>query len=412
MTRRDDPQVDVRRRTFVGRRVGPRTGSGRSPSVDRRARRTDVLPLGVRLPELDAAPRGAAGSRGTRARSRSARGPCRCSRASAATRGRTGRTRRERSPAPRSRGLRRTAEHARRDDDRSDGTAQPMHVRVITDRATRVGCAPVVSTRRRPGCGYRRRMRRRAARVLSGIFAFGWIVLPGFGAIDLTVTWRPGLAAGARGGLGPLLHGRRRRALRRRAARPRPRRPASRSWRSRRSRSRSRVSSHGSAASSCSLRQSPLGAAVVRDLVPRRAATAAPRSVDAAPRARGDRGGAVARVRPRHVGAEPARARGDGHHELDRPPLGAGRARPRARGAPRDRRRASRPAPVRPGVRGVAAGYLGLVSFAWEDAAGGFGRAWSAAAMAWGAALAAVALVDGARGPRAPSPRPTRCACA
>jgi hypothetical protein len=27
--------------------------------------------------------------------------------------------------------------------------------------------------------------------VLSGIFAFGWIVLPGFGAIDLTVTWDP-----------------------------------------------------------------------------------------------------------------------------------------------------------------------------------------------------------------------------
>ncbi len=41
---------------------------------------------------------------------------------------------------------------------------------------------------------------------------------------------------------------------------------------------------------------------------------------------------------------------------------------------------------------GVVAAYLGLVSFAWPDAAGGFGQAWSAAAMAWGMALVAVAL--------------------
>ncbi len=41
---------------------------------------------------------------------------------------------------------------------------------------------------------------------------------------------------------------------------------------------------------------------------------------------------------------------------------------------------------------GVVAAYLGLVSLAWPDAAGGFGRAWSAAAIAWGVALVALAL--------------------
>ena len=65
--------------------------------------------------------------------------------------------------------------------------------------------------------------------------------------------------------------------------------------------------------------------------------------------------------------------------------------------------------PLLPGVRadlrrlvpaccGVAAAYLGLVSYAWPDAAGGFGRAWSVAAMAWGALLVAAAAVDAVRG--------------
>ena len=27
--------------------------------------------------------------------------------------------------------------------------------------------------------------------MLAGVFAFGWVVLPGFGAIDLAVTWNP-----------------------------------------------------------------------------------------------------------------------------------------------------------------------------------------------------------------------------
>lgn len=57
---------------------------------------------------------------------------------------------------------------------------------------------------------------------------------------------------------------------------------------------------------------------------------------------------------------------------------------------------ALRPAatPFIPACVGIAAAYLGLVSFAWQDAAGGFGRAWSVAAMAWGLVLVARALAD------------------
>ena len=50
--------------------------------------------------------------------------------------------------------------------------------------------------------------------------------------------------------------------------------------------------------------------------------------------------------------------------------------------------------PFIPACVGIAAAYLGLVSFAWQDAAGGFGRAWSIAAMAWGLVLVARALAD------------------
>ena len=61
-------------------------------------------------------------------------------------------------------------------------------------------------------------------------------------------------------------------------------------------------------------------------------------------------------------------------------------------------------AAVRPGLRplapacaGVVAAYLGLVSYAWPDAAGGLSRPWSVAAMAWGSALIAVATITVAR---------------
>jgi hypothetical protein len=60
---------------------------------------------------------------------------------------------------------------------------------------------------------------------------------------------------------------------------------------------------------------------------------------------------------------------------------------------------ALRPAliPLAPSCAGIVAAYLGLVSFAWEDAAGGFGRAWSAAAIAWGLCLVALSLTASAR---------------
>ena len=48
--------------------------------------------------------------------------------------------------------------------------------------------------------------------------------------------------------------------------------------------------------------------------------------------------------------------------------------------------------PFVPVVVSVAAFYLGLVSLAWPNSAGGFSRAWSAAAIGWALALLAVAL--------------------
>ena len=49
--------------------------------------------------------------------------------------------------------------------------------------------------------------------------------------------------------------------------------------------------------------------------------------------------------------------------------------------------------PLVPACAGVVSAYLGLVSYAWPDAAGGFSRPWSVAAIAWGALLVAVAAV-------------------
>ena len=43
---------------------------------------------------------------------------------------------------------------------------------------------------------------------------------------------------------------------------------------------------------------------------------------------------------------------------------------------------------------GVAAAYLGLVSIAWPNSLAGLGQAWSIAAMAWGVALLAVAVAQ------------------
>lgn len=52
---------------------------------------------------------------------------------------------------------------------------------------------------------------------------------------------------------------------------------------------------------------------------------------------------------------------------------------------------------------GIAAAYLGLVSLAWPDAAGGFSRPWSAAAIVWGAAVVTASLA-GSQATAAPTP--------
>lgn len=61
--------------------------------------------------------------------------------------------------------------------------------------------------------------------------------------------------------------------------------------------------------------------------------------------------------------------------------------------------------PFVPACAGVCGAYLGLVSIAWPDAAGGIGAVWSALAIAWGVGLVGVALVRRELTPAAsPSP--------
>jgi hypothetical protein len=50
--------------------------------------------------------------------------------------------------------------------------------------------------------------------------------------------------------------------------------------------------------------------------------------------------------------------------------------------------------PFVPVCAGIAASYLGLVSVAWPDAEGALGQAWSIAAIVWGLALLATAFTD------------------
>jgi hypothetical protein len=51
--------------------------------------------------------------------------------------------------------------------------------------------------------------------------------------------------------------------------------------------------------------------------------------------------------------------------------------------------------PFVPTCAGIAAAYLGLVSFAWQGSPGAFATAWSAAAIVWGLALVAAASLRG-----------------
>ena len=50
---------------------------------------------------------------------------------------------------------------------------------------------------------------------------------------------------------------------------------------------------------------------------------------------------------------------------------------------------------------GLTAAYLGLVSYAWPDAAGGFSRWWSAGAVLWGLALVLCAWLRSSSAPAA-----------
>ena len=61
--------------------------------------------------------------------------------------------------------------------------------------------------------------------------------------------------------------------------------------------------------------------------------------------------------------------------------------------------------PFVPACAGIAAAYLGLICLAWPDAQGGLGHAWSAAAMAWGLALLVAAVLPWSRRP-APARQP------
>ena len=238
--------------------------------------------------------------------------------------------------------------------------------------------------------------------MLSGIFAFGWIVLPGFGAIDLTVTWDPDWPQVLEAGWGlfftvvvgvPFVVA---------AARPRAASPGV---------AQLAVAAIALAVSAVVAREPGvlvlaaavvLGAAVVRDLT---------RDV---PRPR-RRGLSMPLLALGAIGAVPWLAYALDMWALNRQELveaditnsidhysvqgalGLALAVLPVIGARADLRA------LVPVCAGVTGAYLGLVSFAWEDAAGGFGRGWSAAAMAWGAALAVVGLVDRGRMSRAES---------
>jgi hypothetical protein len=239
-------------------------------------------------------------------------------------------------------------------------------------------------------------MRLTATRVLAGLFAFGWIVLPGFGAIDLTVTWSSEWPQVLEAGWGlfftvlvgvPFVVA---------AVRPRA---------SRAGIVQLAVATVALTVSVLVGEESPLVWVVVA-LVLQTAvvgALAAPTWRAAAPRA----GVSVPLLVLALAGAGSWLAYATDMWDLNRqdlpdaditngidhyavqgalglalvllPLLAAARASLR---------------PLVSGCVGVVASYLGLVSLAWQDAAGGLSTEWSAAAIAWGLALLAVTLVE------------------
>ena len=239
-------------------------------------------------------------------------------------------------------------------------------------------------------------MRVRAMRILAALFAFGWIVLPGFGAIDLTVTWSDDWPQVLEAGWGlyftvlvgvPFVLA---------AVRPQASRPVVGQLVA----AAVVLAVSAVAAQEVGVLVLAMALAVETAVVARLA-----RRERSAPGVAGGRSFplvalAAAGVVPwlayaydmwslnRQELVDADLTNGIDHYSVQGA-LGLALALlPLLAAARRDIR------PLVPLCVGVASAYLGLVSFAWQDADGGFGRWWSAAAMAWGLGLVLVALWD------------------
>ena len=242
-------------------------------------------------------------------------------------------------------------------------------------------------------------MRETVVRAIAGLFAFGWIVLPGFGAIDLAVTWNSDWPQVLEAGWGLFFTALVGAAFVLVATRPRACGPGLIQL----------VLTSGALAVSAAVADEPplfwLAAALALE-------TAIVGGLSRRPR----RGVGVAQMptgvsRPllllAGLGVVPWlayavdmwRLNRDGRIDAD---ITIGVDHYAVQGAlglalavlPFVAALRSDVRPFIPLCTGIAASYLGLISFVWSEAAGGFGRAWSAAAIAWGLALVAVPLVE------------------
>jgi hypothetical protein len=259
--------------------------------------------------------------------------------------------------------------------------------------------APTDRPRAHGGCEMVARVRLVLARVLALLFAASWIAFPGFGAIDLSVTWDPDWPQVLEAGWGlffTVLVGVPFVVV---AARPR---------------------SHGPAVAQLAVATIALAVSVVvgREgaltwvsvllaietflvawlCAPARRSRTASRRLDAAMLALAALGVVPWLVYAVDMWAANREGRSDSDitngidHYAVQGALGLALAVLPAVAS-------VRPVltPLAPVCAGIAAAYLGLVSFAWEDAAGGFGPGWSAAAMAWGFCLVSVSLAAAVR---------------
>ena len=240
-------------------------------------------------------------------------------------------------------------------------------------------------------------------RVLACLFAVSWVVLPGFGAIDLSVTWSsdwPQVLEAGWGLYATVLVGA---AFALVAIRPPRSRTGSRSSSSPASRSLWRRPPPPSLGSSCSPRASqPRPRSWARCPVASGAAHPATRflspvlvlaglglvpwlayAFDMWALNREDRSDSDVTLGIDHNSVQGA----VGLALVLLPVLAALR---------RDAR------PFVAVCTGIVAVYLGIVSYAWPDAAGGFSRAWSCVAIAWGLAIGLGAIAPRFRSSVAP----------